>query len=149
MAQDVVQALERRLHDAAVRDTWVQEETTPEYLQHCKVTDVAEVWAELVEAQLKEAERACNCLELLAARGGSGGKRPKKRNLSADDDNREIPVVPWDARRLSQTPDAVPMLLSQLSKSGLWGGVWYVLCYCLFVIAFTCVAEYSNHVIFS
>jgi hypothetical protein len=81
--------------------------------------DIAEIWAEL-EEMLKEAELACRKVpSSLTLNEKKAKKKVKKGSVTpmadGEDEHTTMGVIPWEGIKMPNTPEGVPLMLSQLS----------------------------------
>ena len=98
-----------------------------------KEEDIVAVWTDL-EEMLKDAELSCRKIpsSLIVNNEKKIKKKPsKKKDGSADSDDEACTgVIPWDAIKLPNTPEGVPLYLSQLAivpdKGAAWSTLFFV-----------------------
>jgi hypothetical protein len=81
--------------------------------------DIAQIWAEL-EEMLKEAELACRKVPSSLTISEKKAKKKAKKGAvnpkaEGDDEQTTVGVIPWEGIKMPNTPEGVPLLLSQLS----------------------------------
>jgi hypothetical protein len=93
-------------------------------------SDILEFW-DYHEGCLREAELSCISIpipeELLLIKAGPKAEKKKDKNNQIGDQH-EDKIIPWNCRSMPATPEAIPILLSQMSSNPEHVAAWSKYC---------------------